>query len=270
MNKNTNICKSCENHFVGSYCNNCGEKIIHEKDFSLRSILGQAIGSVTNLDSKIFRTLKLLFFSPGSLSLKYAEGIRVPYMKPFQIFLISNLLFFIFLSEIDIFRTPSRWYFVESFDGVKVMEKINSIAETRNLSIPEIALMYDEKSSSFAKGLIIFLIPFIALISMFLTWKRKLPYGKHIIFSTHYFSFLLVFSVIWIEFVVLMDFVTNKWLLILPLTFAMLVYYIVGFKKFYQENWSWAILKGIVGVFLINIFIQLYRVSINLLTLNTL
>lgn len=270
MNKNTNICKSCENHFVGNYCNDCGEKIIHEKDFSLRNILEQAFGSITNLDSKIFRTLKLLFFSPGSLSLKYVEGIRVPYMKPFQIFILANLLFFIFLSEIDIFRTPSKWFFVENFDGVKVMEKVNSIAEARNLSVAEIALMYDEKSSGLAKGLIIFLIPFLALISMLLTWKRKLPYGKHIIFSTHYFSFLLVFSVIWTEFVVLIGFAVNKWLLILPITFAMSVYYILGFKKFYEQNWSWAILKGIVGVFFINIFIQLYRVFINLLTLNTL
>jgi hypothetical protein len=106
-------------------------------------------------------------------------------MKPFQIFVICNILFFIFFSEIDIFRTPSKWYFQDNFNGVKVMEQVN-----------EIAILYDKKSSDLAKGLIILLIPFIGLINWLLNIKRKDAYGKHLIMAIHYFSFVLLIAVL--------------------------------------------------------------------------
>ena len=108
---NMNTCKNCSLTFEGKYCPACGEKVIENKDFSLTYIFGQAIGMITNLDSKLYNTLKLLFLCPGQLSLYNIQGIRVPYMNPIQIFLISNVIFFIFLSDIDIFSTPSIWFF---------------------------------------------------------------------------------------------------------------------------------------------------------------
>lgn len=275
MKANTNkmakiICKNCNNEINGKYCSQCGEKIIDDSDLTIKSIIGQAIGSITNFDSKLFKTLKLLFFYPGKLTSKFVEGVRVPYMKPFQIFVISNIIFFIFLAEVDLFRTPSKWFFVEDFDGIKVMEKVRQICGKSGLEETEIAFKYDKKSSDLAKGLIVFLIPFIAIIGKLLNPSREIVFGKHIVFSTHYFSFVLLMFVIVSEIIKMLTNNFNKWLFIIPITLLMIIYYSIGLKKFYHTSWIMAVLKGIVGVFLINVFIQFYRVLINLISLNTL
>lgn len=253
---------------LGTFCHHCGEKMVIESDFKLKNILGQAIGAITNLDSKLFRTLKLLFFSPGSLSTEFIKGIRVPYMKPFQIFVISNIIFFIFLSETDLFRTPSKWYFVESYDGIKVMETVRRITSETGLDRDQIAARYDVASSNYAKGLLIVLIPFIALIGRVLTFKRPIAFGKHVIFATHFFSFVLLMTVIISQVIILTNTYRNRWIFIIPITILMTLYYILSFKKYYEVSWVSAILKGLIGIFLINVIIQFYKVCINLIALN--
>lgn len=261
-------CKNCKTKFKGKYCNTCGEKVVEQGDFTVKSIVGQAVGAITNLDSKVFQSFKLLLFFPSKLTSKYVEGIRMPYMKPFQIFLICNIIFFIFLGEIDLFRTPSKWFFSENFDGLKVMDIVRGISAEKGLTKEEIAVSYDKKSLDYSKGLIFLLIPFIALVGKLLNLKKKVEYGKHLIFATHFFSFVLLICVLVAEFVALINDDFSKWLVIGPITFLMVVYYTVGMKNFYQNSWALAITKGVVGIFLINIIIQFYRISINLLSLN--
>ena len=264
-----NTCVNCDNTFTGDYCNLCGEKIVSSIDFSLSSMMGQAIGAVTNFDSKIFRSLKLLLFYPGSLSVDNVQGIRVKYMKPFQLFLIANIIFFLFLSDLDLFRTPSIWFFQEDFDGIKVLQEVRAIIAETGMTQSEIAIEYDKKSSDLAKGLIIFIIPFIALIGKLLHLKKDLEFGKHIIFATHFFAFVLILCVLNNAVIPLFFSDFNKWFFIIPITTFMLIHYIVGIKRFYNNSWIAAILKGVMGVFLINVVIQFYRIGINLISLNS-
>lgn len=268
MNDIIHICPNCAQEFVGRYCNQCGEKVLEEKDFKLTHIIAQAIGAITNLDSKIFRTLKALFFQPGKLSVEYVRGLRVPYMKPFQIFLIANLFFFIFLSEIDIFRTPSKWFFIEDFDGVAVLEKVREVMNTKAISQAEIAVLYDAKSANLAKGFIFLLLPVIAFITMLLHRQKKIPFGKHLIFGIHYFSFVLIFTVLWTEMVDLIVQGYSNHYYVIPIQLIITLYLIIAFRQFYKDTWLAAVAKGILGIFLIGVAIQLYRMGINIWTLN--
>lgn len=261
------LCKTCNNSFEGNYCNECGEKKIFEEDFSIKNIISQAFKTVTNLDSKLFLTLKFLFFYPGKLTNKFVQGVRVPYMKPFQLFLIANVIFFFFLSKIDIFRTPSKWFFIENFDGIKVMKKVREISEQNGYEISEIASMYDLKSEILAKALIVFLIPFIALIGKILYPKHEIQFGKHIVFATHYFSFILLICVLISQILIILPIEPNRWFFIIPITFFITIYYVIGTKNFYKTKWLNAIIKGILGVILINILIHFYKMTINLITI---
>ena len=159
MNEEVNSCNNCHNQHTGNYCNTCGEKKIADSDFSLLTLLSQAFGTITNVDSKLLRTFKLMFQNPGRLSIKYISGIRVPYLKPFQVFLICNLIFFIFLSDTDFFRSPSKWIFNENvnFYGTNVMAKVESIMQTKNIPLEEVKLEYDRISSNLSKSLLILL-----------------------------------------------------------------------------------------------------------------
>lgn len=269
--KLTITCRNCDHHFRGRYCNLCGEKVVEPGDFRLGRILSQAFGSITNLDSKLFRTLKLLFFRPGQLSVCYVEGLRVPYMKPFQLFVIANLVFFIFLSETDLFRTPARWFFQEDFDGIRVLGQVREIMAARELSIEEVSLLYDRRSSNLAKGLIIILLPFVGLVGGLLQLRRGIPFGKHVVFATHFFTFLLLLCVLLGETLMLLPIEhMSRWWFNIPVVGLLVVYYAVGTHAFYCNRWPAAILKGVTATVLILLLIQVYRMGINLLTLYSL
>jgi hypothetical protein len=45
------------------------------------------------------RTIKMLLARPGQLSLDYVNGRRVRYMKPVQLFMIINLIFFFLITN---------------------------------------------------------------------------------------------------------------------------------------------------------------------------
>lgn len=261
-----NICNNCQNRFYENYCNICGEKAISDSDFSVKNILNQAFGAITNFDSKFLKTFKLMFQNPGVLSKKITSGIRVPFLKPFQIFVICNLVFFIFLSDTDLFRTPSKWFFNGDFDyfGTKVVNEVSNIMQAKNLSLIEVQTKYDSISSNLSKSLLILIIPFIALIGIII--KRKLQFGKHLILATIYFSQLLLCTTILYLITTNLP-VPNKWFFIVPVVLTTFGYYIISIKKFYEKNLLFSITFGTLGILLIAMFINFYRIFINLISL---
>ncbi|MBI1268148.1 MAG: DUF3667 domain-containing protein, partial [Cryomorphaceae bacterium] len=224
-------CKSCGNSFAGNFCNQCGERVVSDNDFSLKSLLSQALGAIASIDSKWLQTLKFLLFYPGELTAKHVQGVRVNYMRPFQILIVSNIIFYLFLSETDLFRTPSQWFFVENFDGISVMKKVRKISAANDLDINEIAILYDNKSSNLAKGLIFCLIPLFALVGKLLNPNRGFAFGKHLVFATHYLSFVLLLVVLFGETLLLLPIAANRWLLIIPTVIIMMLYYSIGLKR---------------------------------------
>jgi len=261
-----NICNNCQNKFSGKYCNICGEKIISAADFSVKNILLQAFEAITNFDGKLLKTFTLMFQNPGKLAKKIISGVRVPYFKPFQIFIICNLVFFIFLSDVDFFRIPSEWFFDQNVDFIgKVMDKVENIMKTKNLSLEEVKSAYDSISSNLAKSLLILLIPFIALFGILL--NKKLEFGKHLIFATLYFSqFLLCTTILYLIIGNLP--VSSKWYFIVAMALVGLIYYIVSIKAFYQKSLLQSISYGIIGFFVLGFFISVYRDLINLISLS--
>ncbi|APU69535.1 DUF3667 domain-containing protein [Christiangramia flava] len=264
-----NICKNCQNKFSGNYCNNCGEKIISDEDFSITNILSQAVGAITNFDSKLLRTFQIMGNNPGILSSKIVSGIRVPFLKPFQIFVICNVLFFIFLSDTDLFRTPAKWFFNENFQyfGTTVIDKVSIIMRKENLSFTEVQSKYDSISSNLSKSLLIILIPFIASIGIMI--KRNLQFGKHLILATIYFSQLLLCTTILYLITTNLP-VPNKWFFTVPAVLVAIAYYVLSIKKFYNKSLLFSIAFGIFGIFLIGIFINFYRSLINIISLSLL
>ena len=267
MSGEVNTCKNCNNNHTGDYCNNCGEKKISDSDFSILTILSQAFETITNFDSKLIRTFKLMFQNPGQLSIKYISGIRVPYLKPFQVFLICNLIFFVFLSDTDFFRSPSKWIFNENveFYGTNVMTKVESIMQTKNISLEEVKIEYDRISSNLSKSLLILLIPFIAIVG--LIFNRRLNFGKHVIFATHFFSQLLLSTTLLYLIATNLSWAT-RWYFMIPVILISLFYYIISIRTFYKKNILVSIIFGIMGLVIIVYFIGIYREFINVVSLN--
>lgn len=268
--KNSLNCKNCNSKFEGNFCNQCGEKVLKDGDFAIMKILSQAFDTFTHIDSKLVKTLKLLIFYPGKLSKLNTEGIRVPYMKPFQIFVIINVLFFIIFSNDDLFRVPSHYFFKENYDGFKTLEKVRNISEAKGLSETEIASLYDSTSTNLAKGLLIFLIPLIALVGKLFNYKQKMEFGKHLIFSVHFFTFILSLFIISSLFLSLSSSAHFIKTILVLIGLCVLIYSTVAQKTFYNNTSIFAIIKGICSTFLIAVMLSAYKMLISVLAIYSL
>ena len=269
MNKNIN-CKNCNTKFTGNFCSNCGEKVINDGDFALMKLLSQVLDTFTHLDSKVFKTLKLLLFHPGKLSKLNTDGIRVPFMKPFQIYIIINIIFFFLFSNDDIFRVTSHYFFQENYDGIKTLAKVRDITKETGLSVTQVAELYDSRSTNLAKGLLVFLIPIIALLGKLFHRKQNIQFGKHIIFSTHLITFILSLFVISSLFLGInsSDFVKKMVLILMGL--CTLTYYTIALKTFYNNSLLISCIKGIACTILTIITFNIYKILISVLALYSL
>ena len=87
-------CPNCETSFDNSFkfCPNCGQA---NKKLSLnfKYFVSEFLSGMFNLDSKIFRTLRLLFLRPGMLTKEFIKGRRNSYIPPVRLYLIGSLIY---------------------------------------------------------------------------------------------------------------------------------------------------------------------------------
>lgn len=263
------ICKNCKQEHTGKFCNHCGEKILEKRDFSLPILFSEAIGSITNLDSRLIVSFKKLFFRPGEMSRDLIDGKRVSYVKPFQIFLIANILFFILLPKMDLFRAPAVWYFPEdlsiSENGMKLQNKIDEYKITRS----EAELKYDNHSSNLAKSLLILIIPLMALYGWLISIGLGYSLGKTFIYSIHTFTFYLLIIPILGFASKLIPLPQSQLTFLGPILLASIVYSIVSFRKFFKTGWLRAGLCGLLFLALTFVTFFAYREFISQLSLKT-
>ena len=266
----TNICINCKTKLEGPYCYNCGEKIVTDKDFTLKILLEQTVDVFTHIDSKLITTLKFLLFKPGKLSEAYVMGLRKPFMKPFQIFILINILFFLLLANVDIFRIPSSDFFNEKYIyGYNIIEIVEQKIVETNKPEKEIAFAYDLKSTILAKTYVIILIPLLSFVFSLLFIRKKLQIGKHLLFSTHLFSFLILIIILWLTFFMLLPKIQldNIYLIKIPLLIIWVLYMGIAIKRFYKSTWFYTIVTTFIGIVAFMVLIDAYRTVISLYSL---
>jgi hypothetical protein len=92
----TSVCANCKATLIGAYCHVCGQTShVHR---SIWHMLEEALHGVLHFDSKMWRTLPLLFARPGLLTRRCIDGQRVRYVSPLALFLFTIFLMFFVLS----------------------------------------------------------------------------------------------------------------------------------------------------------------------------
>jgi hypothetical protein len=262
-------CPSCGQSITGRFCSACGEKKRFAKDLSLKHFIEESIEGVTHFDNKFFRSIKLLFFKPGALTLAFERGERVPYMKPMQLFVICNLLFFFFFGGFNVFTVPLNNYLTyDSYVRIGTLQALNGRFGNQ-ADIEKITLLFNQKIVGQSKAFIFLFIPFIAIGSFLLFFKKKKQFSLHLIFATHFFSFLLLFFMVFgfvIEFPVkrftnisIDDFEIVALSIILP---VILSYLFFSLRRFYRINSIWSLLSSILICFVFMQLLQAYRIGL--------
>jgi hypothetical protein len=93
----TENCLNCGEVLRGQHCSHCGQRA-KVRVLSLGTLLRDLVGDLTNFDARIWRTLRPLAFSPGTLTVEFLRGRRTHYSPPFRMYLILSVAFFLLTS----------------------------------------------------------------------------------------------------------------------------------------------------------------------------
>lgn len=162
-------CLSCDHEFEGKYCNQCGEKVIEQKDRRLIHFFGEFINAVTFADSKLWRSLLSIIRNPGLMSHDYVRGVRKSYMRPLSLFFLANLVYFLFplfyTFNTTLYHQTNSFSFLHSAVASKMVEKH---VEAEEISYEDFETRYNSKTTELSKMLLILMVFLSALMFWFI------------------------------------------------------------------------------------------------------
>jgi hypothetical protein len=188
-------CPTCSSAVMMSHCASCGERKPHPEELTFTGLSKQALEAFTSYDSRLLTTFRALLMHPGSLTLKYQQGSRKPYLGPFALFLLLNVLFValealvsssnVFASSLATNLNEQPWSF---FAPQLVNDRLAETGRTMEAYAP----IFDRVIVVNAKAFIFSMVVPFALLPALLYFRRRLPFAVHLAYSLHFHAFMLV------------------------------------------------------------------------------
>jgi hypothetical protein len=79
----------------GRFCAACGQEAARTLRIPFHRLVGEALGELLSLDSKVGRTLPPLLRRPGSMTRAWLDGRRASHTSPVKLYLAFSFLFFL-------------------------------------------------------------------------------------------------------------------------------------------------------------------------------
>ena len=240
LSAGTTLCANCGAGLSGPFCSNCGQKRAHGRP-TLHDFFHDAIHEFLHVDGKIFRTVRLLVFSPGTLTSEFNAGRRSRYISPIRLYLIFSVVFFALLAVAG-----------KKGDAMKVSYKPNELTRATALEKRMLEGVARAESnpaglshaieSSLAKAMFVLMPLFAALMLLFFR-RQERYYIPHLYASIHLHAFaFLLFAV------VLAARLTGWRPLIVGgaiLALSIVPYYFLMLRRLYTGRTGVIVLKGI-------------------------
>ena len=295
-NPDGGTCRNCGAVLAGEYCGECGQRV---RDLRLSDVAGEALEDLTDLDSRLWRTLTGLLLRPGSVTADYIGGRRARYIPPIRLYLVVSFLVFLALS-LDESRTVVSTgptvdqEVLESRERGIYIPRVNEAGEQEILTPREyleaegltedIAAMppwfrdlvdrmvtnaeklqgnpelFTEELSRSLPQMMFFLLPVFALLLWLFYLGSPHHYLQHLIFSVHYHTVaFLLFLLMW----------PVGW--IMPgdyggiVTLALMIYLPLALRRAYPGGTGVAVVKG-VALGLLYYFVVVFTGTVVALT----
>ena len=187
-------CPTCSSTVSTPFCPGCGESFPRARDLTLRGLCESLFRAFINVDSRLVRSFRYLLVCPGLLTVAYVQGRRRPFIEPFQLFLIVNVLFFavqsrtntnIVSSQLDSHLHNQDW-------SALAQRLVSSRLETLNTTLDVFAPVFNRAVVLHAKSFIILMALPFALLLPLVFYRSRQPFVAHVVFSLHLYTFLLL------------------------------------------------------------------------------
>lgn len=264
------VCKNCENSFEGKFCNLCGEKILVPEEKSLSHFVGNFLSAVLNADNKFFRSFVLIFTYPGRLSLQFTNGIRKKYFPPLSLFLLANVLYFLF-SFFETFNSTLRAQMYMMPHSTLVRQMVEKKIKKGKTTLDKFRFKYEAQSSQMAKLLVIIFVFFTAASLHLLFYSSKAYFTDHLTLALEFNSFNLLLNNFFFP-MILIGLIYFFLMLRIDLrpyinddlvtTFTIItsvIFFVKAFREFYGQQRIWAILKALLLIYVLFLSLEIYR-----------
>ncbi len=211
-------CANCGAPFVPErrrFCPECGQET-HIKPPRLMEFLQQFGGAYFSTEGALWRTLGLLFFKPGELTVRYLRGQRKHYVLPLRLYLTISLLVLVLLrtlagnsiqfnmpGDVDLRKGEYSIFTFRDGSGAGMKGGVfycNSLPQwlckrlERRLDVDpkglqkEAAAMGERFVSNMGAAMFV-VMPLFALFLQGAYWSRRMRYTEHLVFALHLPSF---------------------------------------------------------------------------------
>ncbi len=287
-------CANCGSGPVVNYCAECGQRRLLEHDLTTAGFLRETFHELTSFDGRLWQTLRVLLTHPGMLAREYFDGRGGRYMKPLNLFVLINLVFFLIQPHTGLLKYSLANY--TEYDGDVAAHKqdlANSVridramrAETsreeRGLPARPVKVesyevfraRFDDVLIDQQKSMLIVSIPLLALAMIPLYAGRKRRYAEHLVFSVHTYAYFLFFAGIFLTPLFLAAFfVLNKLgvsqhtmstlstepVLVFVLFLVMGTYLYLGLRRMYLDSTVGAALRAVALFAVMQALIVVYH-----------
>lgn len=90
-------CANCGAPLRGPYCHVCGQPL-KSPVREMSSLATDLFEFITDIDGRFFKSLGLLYFRPGKLTMRYLGGQRVRFIRPLRMYFGLSILLFLAVS----------------------------------------------------------------------------------------------------------------------------------------------------------------------------
>ena len=187
-------CPTCGAEISGRFCPDCGEKKFSAADLSIRHFFTHALGDFFHFDSKMFRSFRLLFTRPGFLTAEYLRGCRKPYLHPFQLFFVANLIYFVlqpYMGWSGLRTTLNVQTHSMSYSTMAARMVAARIA-AKGMSMEAFTHSFDHVIDIEARSLVVLMVLLYTALLAVLEWRKRTYIGQHLVFCLHYTAFWLI------------------------------------------------------------------------------
>lgn len=222
--QSNNACASCGTPMAGEFCAACGQRRFRPEDRRFARLMGEALGAFTDLDSRLWRSLRALMLKPGRIARDWFEGRRAAWVSPIRLFLLANLVYFVAPALTDLSlplhnqvrgsayrefapdlcaRPEQAWrcnggqFHSRLTEPVfrHVVRRERAAAAARGESFDPVAFeqRYGARSDATGKMLVILHVPFLAAMLALLAWRRRRYYAEHFVVALGLVTFVLMF-----------------------------------------------------------------------------
>ncbi len=221
-------CLNCGTIVSGKHCAQCGQAAdVHV--LSVKEVAGDVTHSLLHLDSRVWRTLRMLALRPGELTREFIAGRHQQYLPPFRLYLGISILFFALsalMPDFEVERIDAQGNKVvapakivapedirreleaEGVDPAKIDEVVKGEGCTVNFSESESfdqieqaftrackrmradgGKAFFERFASTAPKLMFLFLPLMAGVACLFYWRPRRLYVEHLVLFLHNHAF---------------------------------------------------------------------------------